>query len=108
MDLHYIVAGQSLALDSEACIGCGMCVEVCPHAVFSMSGRKAAIDARERCMECGACARNCPARAIAVESGVGCAYAIINGLISGKEPSCGCDDSCGDGAKPKRIKAGCC
>jgi formate hydrogenlyase subunit 6/NADH:ubiquinone oxidoreductase subunit I len=43
-------------------------------------------------MECGACQKNCPVAAIQVETGVGCASAMIRGALTGKEPSCGCSD----------------
>jgi len=46
-------------------------------------------------MECGACALNCEYGAISVDAGVGCATALINGMIAGKEPSCGCDGVAG-------------
>ena len=41
-------------------------------------------------MECGACALNCVPGALSVEPGVGCAQAIINGWLTGSEPSCDC------------------
>ncbi len=44
-------------------------------------------------MECGACARNCPVDAIRVRAGVGCATAVIYGLLTGKE-SCDCGEQC--------------
>jgi len=92
-DLVYLRDVVTLELTKEKCVGCGMCVTVCPHAVFAMNGNDVNIDNRDACMECGACARNCPVEAISVKSGVGCAAAIITGLITGKEPACGCDDS---------------
>ena len=43
--------------------------------------------------ECGACMVNCPTGAIEVESGVGCASAMMLAALKGKkEASCGCDD----------------
>jgi hypothetical protein len=33
---------------------------------------------------------NCSFNAIRVNAGVGCAAAVINGLIKGGEPECGC------------------
>jgi ferredoxin len=78
--MEYLLSGHSLALDEALCNGCGRCVEVCPHAVFAITARKAAIVNRGHCMECGACRMNCPLDAIAVSSGVGCAAAIINSL----------------------------
>jgi hypothetical protein len=44
-------------------------------------------------MECGACARNCASGAIAVKAGVGCAAAIIGGMLRGTEASCGCGNA---------------
>jgi len=48
-------------------------------------------------MECGACQLNCPTGAISVESGVGCAAAMIYAALTGKkEATCGkTDSSCG-------------
>ncbi|NLK25067.1 MAG: 4Fe-4S binding protein [Euryarchaeota archaeon] len=74
------------------CIGCGRCWEVCPHGVFTPGEKCAHLDAPERCMECGACQRNCPSDAIMVDSGVGCATAIIKAALTGsKEVTCGPD-----------------
>jgi ferredoxin len=42
-------------------------------------------------MECGACQLNCPTDAITVDSGVGCATAMMIAAVKGKkEPTCGC------------------
>lgn len=90
MELSYIPNGGSLVLNSDKCTGCGMCVEVCPHAVFLISDKKAQIAEPAACMECGACGKNCPAGAIKVSSGVGCAAAIIAGFIRKTEPTCDC------------------
>ena len=84
---------STLKYDMDKCIGCGMCMAVCPHAVFEKSEGKAQIADKDSCMECGACALNCPAEALEVNAGVGCAAAIIMSWFTGKEPSCGCDDS---------------
>ncbi len=87
--MKYLSRDISLKLDVTRCRGCGMCEIVCPHGVFAVAGNQARISDRDACMECGACARNCPANAIAVNSGVGCAEAIISGMITGKETCCG-------------------
>jgi NAD-dependent dihydropyrimidine dehydrogenase PreA subunit len=99
MTLTYPKNGETLVLRSEACIGCGACVDVCPHAVFRIGAGKARIARRATCMECGACARNCPAGALSVKSGVGCAAAIIRGKLLGVEPSCDGGACCGSPKK---------
>lgn len=75
---RYLHNATTLELDENACIGCGRCLEVCPHQVFTITGKKAALTDRDACMECGACAKNCPVDAISVDAGVGCASGIIN------------------------------
>lgn len=87
--VKYLKNVATLSYDKARCTGCGRCVEVCPHGVFEMSGGKASIRDRDLCMECGACSLNCDFSAIAVTAGVGCATALINGMITGNE-SCGC------------------
>lgn len=77
-NFSYLRNVSTLALDTEKCVGCGRCLEVCPHQVFSLAGRKARIIDFNACMECGACARNCPAHALFVDAGVGCATGLIN------------------------------
>jgi NAD-dependent dihydropyrimidine dehydrogenase PreA subunit len=88
--MKYLHDVTTLKLDPSKCTGCGMCVEVCPHAVFAVKNRKARIVDMDACMECGACARNCAAGALTVKAGVGCAAAVIGGALRGGEPTCGC------------------
>ena len=80
----------TLALDSDACVGCGMCTMVCPHGVLALEGRKATVTDLDGCMECGACANNCPVAAIRVTPGVGCAAYIIQTWIKGKHAAACC------------------
>lgn len=102
---RYIGNGTSLELAPELCVGCGDCIGVCPHGVFSLvergdgpkvagerklSAKLVEILDRGACMECGACALNCPASALSVKAGVGCAAAIINGKLRGTAPGCDC------------------
>jgi len=128
----YLKNVVTLELDETKCTGCGMCLDVCPHDVFRMKGgvpctdispfaesadlsakagsvlrrgRHVIIQNRDACMECGACSRNCPASAIAVDSGVGCAAAVINSML-GKEGECCCGPV--DTAGKKHDDKGCC
>ena len=82
---------NTLVYDPGLCNGCAMCVAVCPHAVFEMNGRLAILTNAQACMECGACQLNCVPGAIAVESGVGCAAAMIRAALTGqKKATCDC------------------
>ncbi len=98
--MKYLADVTTLEFDHDKCTGCGKCVEVCPHSVFAMNEKKATLIEKDLCMECGACANNCEFGAISVDYGVGCAAAIINGMITGGEPVCGCsgDDDSSSGA----------
>ena len=50
------------------CIGCGICVDICPLDVFRMDGKneKAIIKYPEDCMTCYTCELKCPEEAIYV------------------------------------------
>ena len=93
-ELRYLENVSTLRLDTEKCIGCGMCAMVCPHGVLTVEEHKVQIVDLNACIECGACAGNCPVEALTVKSGVGCASAIIHGWLTGEEPSCDCGGSC--------------
>ena len=101
----------TLKLDPDRCINCKRCLQVCPHAVFTEGYDHVDLARPASCMECGACALNCPVQAITVQSGVGCAWAMISAALRGKdmdsgECSCGGDEGscCGPG---KEESSGC-
>lgn len=94
MKHRYLKNVATLELDEGKCNGCGVCLDVCPHAVLVPAAKKIEIRDKNACMECGACAINCPFGALTVQSGVGCAAAIIRGALTGKEPTCGSEDGC--------------
>ncbi|MFH1035443.1 MAG: mercury methylation ferredoxin HgcB [Pseudomonadota bacterium] len=111
MALRYLKNVTTLRLDAARCVGCGLCVTVCPQAVLALEDGKAAIQDRDACMECGACANNCPSAAISVQAGVGCAQAVINSALGRTSGSCCCtleprDPSQASGPAPK--SSGCC
>ena len=93
---RYLAGVVTLELSEGACIGCGRCVEVCPHQVFEIEGKRAKLADRDACMECGACALNCPVAAISVDAGVGCATGLINEWRRERKiPGFGGGGSCG-------------
>jgi len=90
---RYIDGVATLRLDRQRCVGCGNCLVVCPHRIFSLADGQLEVNDPDLCMECGACARNCPVQALTVSPGVGCAVAIlatwINRLL-GRKVLSGC------------------
>lgn len=49
-------------VDKEKCVGCGVCVNVCPVGAISMDEDKAVIN--NQCVDCGQCVQVCPQGAI--------------------------------------------
>ncbi len=96
MKHKYLRNVATLELDQSKCTGCGICTNVCPHSVLSVINGKAEIVDKNACIECGACTLNCAFLALSVNPGVGCAAAIIQGLLTGSEPSCDCSGSGND------------
>lgn len=90
----YLRDVATLEVDPLKCIGCGMCVEVCPRAVLALDSRKARIVNRDACIECGACENNCPVEALAVRTGTGCARSVINRMFGRKSDCCGGNKPC--------------
>jgi NAD-dependent dihydropyrimidine dehydrogenase PreA subunit len=112
--LIYLKNVATLQLDADKCVGCGVCLTVCPQQVFVMNNGCASIEKRDLCMECGACAKNCPAGAVSVKVGVGCAAAVINSALGRKSSSCCCviepdnDIEVKSGGREKKKSWGCC
>ncbi len=82
MALRYLKDVVTLELDIDKCNGCGMCTQVCVHAVFALNGKVVQILDKDCCMECGACALNCAAQAVTVRAGVGCAWAVFSDFFN--------------------------
>lgn len=95
MKMQYLKNVVTLTIDSDKCTGCGICLDVCPQNVLKIENIKAVIINKDSCIECGACKMNCPSSAINVNSGVGCAGAVYNGILNKKETSCGCGNKKG-------------
>ncbi|MFZ0614687.1 MAG: nitroreductase family protein [Desulfobacterales bacterium] len=52
-------------IDEQKCIGCGLCVRVCPDRTLSMPGHKALVSG-DTSLNCGHCAAICPVGAVTV------------------------------------------
>ena len=106
MKMEYLRNVVTLRLDVERCIGCGRCVEVCPHGVFTLADGKSVMADRDACMECGACARNCPVKALEVRSGVGCAAGLLNLALGRSGTCCGeKEECCGGGTESEKNES---
>ena len=90
MGLRYLRDVVTLRLERDKCVGCGLCLEVCPQGVLALEDGKAVLLDRDACMECGACANNCPSGALSVQAGVGCAQAVINSVLGRQTSGCCC------------------
>jgi len=51
--------------DSEACLGCGACADICPVEAVAVENEKAVVD-KDWCIGCGVCAGVCPAEAVSL------------------------------------------
>ena len=96
--MRYLENEVTLQYDASKCNGCARCTEVCPHGIWRMENKRAVLVDRGACMECGACASNCEQQSITVRAGVGCAAGVLTGLLTGREPTCGCGDDAGSSA----------
>jgi ferredoxin len=52
-------------IDTNKCLGCGICVDSCSTGAILMDNDKAVID-NEKCTNCGECVEICPQGVIAV------------------------------------------
>jgi NAD-dependent dihydropyrimidine dehydrogenase PreA subunit len=93
LTMKYLAGVSSMKIEADLCNGCGICLQVCPHQALALEDNRACVRDLDLCMECGACSRNCSQRAIFVHPGVGCANAILRGMIHGTAPDCGCSHS---------------
>ena len=100
--MKYLKNVATLEFNSDKCKKCKMCINVCPHGVFTFENNEIRVTDKDKCMECGACMKNCPFEAIGLNPGVGCATAIIKGMLTGKEATCGC------GTSDEKESGGCC
>ena len=47
-------------LETEECIGCGICVDACPQDVLEIAGGVVVVENEDACLACGDCVEECP------------------------------------------------
>ena len=47
-------------LETDECVGCGICVDVCPQEVLAIIDGVVAVENEEACIACGECVEECP------------------------------------------------
>ncbi len=52
-----------IRISKNRCVGCGLCVEICPVKAVSIENGIAVID-KNKCINCGSCTSNCPQGAV--------------------------------------------
>ena len=90
-EMNIEVPKVKIYIDFDKCIGCGICVEVCPFGLpTKMFNGKYKIDNPELCTECSACKRNCIVEAVFMEEkeGCGCLYDAKSRLSGNPGDSC--------------------
>ena len=50
-------------VDKNKCIGCGICLNICPVGAITIKNGRAEID-QDKCTHCGKCRDICPQEAI--------------------------------------------
>lgn len=59
--------GWNVSVDTDKCVGCGECVDVCPVEVYELNDGKSVPANAEECLGCESCVEVCEANAIVVE-----------------------------------------
>ena len=77
-----VVASLRPTAVTEACTGCGKCVEACREGAAEIVSKRAVLHP-ERCVGCGLCVRHCPAKAMQTE---GLRFRLLVGGKLGRHP----------------------
>lgn len=60
-------SAEKLLVIKENCIGCGICVKVCPRRNYTLTGE--GVQCKGACEYCLSCVQNCPQKAITLRAG---------------------------------------
>lgn len=58
-------------LNSEKCVVCGICVDVCPQGVLALQAEEVVFARPQDCTYCGACEESCPHDALVCSYEIG-------------------------------------
>lgn len=58
------VEGAIAEVDEDLCVGCGICIKICPYKAISMNENGIAHITEASCKGCGLCGATCPEKAI--------------------------------------------
>jgi len=64
--MYHRMAGITVRVDHERCVGCGECLEVCAFSGMRMADGIAYIN-QDRCLGCGRCENVCPEKAVSID-----------------------------------------
>jgi heterodisulfide reductase subunit A len=82
------VEGMVSSVDESLCIGCGLCITICPYSAISKDEKGLAKVNEVLCKGCGTCAASCPTRAITMHQFTD-EQLIVQGLAVLRRAACG-------------------
>ncbi|MCL1827593.1 MAG: 4Fe-4S binding protein [Candidatus Cloacimonetes bacterium] len=53
---------MAVTVETAKCVGCGVCVDICPVSALALEGDKVKVSSE--CIDCGACVDQCPVEAL--------------------------------------------
>ena len=57
----------TITVDTDKCVGCGECVDICPASVYELTDGKTNPVNMDECLGCESCVGVCPNDALTVE-----------------------------------------
>jgi heterodisulfide reductase subunit A len=75
-------------IDENLCIGCGLCISICPYSAISKDEKGIAKVNEVLCKSCGTCAASCPTRAITMRQFTD-EQLIVQGIAVLRRAACG-------------------
>ena len=67
LNSELLTSAYKITFDSDKCVGCGQCVDICPVSVWEMHDGKSDPVNAEECLGCESCTGVCEHDAIVIE-----------------------------------------